>query len=284
MSHLLTSSPGTRSVSTLTPAQLARKRANDREAQRAIRARTKEHIERLESEIDELRGMQNRDQAVQELLRRNRALEDELNRLRESMGLPSSSPYSNNNKTIYDDNMSPGGSAIPSPRTSPFPAGDYAPASNQQLHDYNHAAAAGYVPFPANCETWAATIPAATVPSNVSSPSSSSVGAEDFTTAAPGGQYLPTSAPMIPSPNLNGHLRVGEEIKMEYEDGNDHGFPLDRSPSISRSNSNSNNGTPSLPTMGFHALMPHQMPHQAAHQTAPWGMYPMYYPVQSPVH
>jgi serine phosphatase RsbU (regulator of sigma subunit) len=90
---------GTRSVSTLTPAQLARKRANDREAQRAIRARTKEHIERLESEIDELRGMQNRDQAVQELLRRNRALEDELNRLRESMGLPSSSPYSNNNKT-----------------------------------------------------------------------------------------------------------------------------------------------------------------------------------------
>jgi serine phosphatase RsbU (regulator of sigma subunit) len=97
MSHLLTSAPGTRSVSTLTPAQLARKRANDREAQRAIRARTKEHIERLESEIDELRGMQNRDQAVQELLRRNRALEDELNRLRESMGLPSSSPYSNNN-------------------------------------------------------------------------------------------------------------------------------------------------------------------------------------------
>ncbi|KAH7248379.1 hypothetical protein B0J15DRAFT_400930 [Fusarium solani] len=37
---------GTRSGSTLTPSQLARKGANDREAQRAIRARTKEHIER----------------------------------------------------------------------------------------------------------------------------------------------------------------------------------------------------------------------------------------------
>jgi hypothetical protein len=111
--------------------------------------------------------------------------------------------------------MSTGGSAISSPRTSPFPAGDYAPASSQQLHDYVQAAA-GYVPFPAGCEAWASTIPAATVPSNVSSPSSS-VEPEDFTT---GGQYLPTSAPMIPSPNMNGHLRAGEEIKMEYEDGN----------------------------------------------------------------
>ena len=99
MSHPLTSPPGTRSVSTLTPAQLARKRANDREAQRAIRARTKEHIERLESELDELRGMQNRDQTVQELLRRNRALEDELSRLRESMGVPNSSPYNKSSKS-----------------------------------------------------------------------------------------------------------------------------------------------------------------------------------------
>lgn len=42
---------GSRSVSTLTPAQLSRKRANDREAQRAIRARTKENTERLEREV-----------------------------------------------------------------------------------------------------------------------------------------------------------------------------------------------------------------------------------------
>lgn len=78
---------GTRSVSTLTPAQLARKRANDREAQRAIRARTKEHIENLQREIDELRSQKSRDQTVQELLGRNRALEDEVRRLSESLGI-----------------------------------------------------------------------------------------------------------------------------------------------------------------------------------------------------
>lgn len=88
--------PGTRSVSTLTPSQLARKRANDREAQRAIRARTKEHIERLESELEELKSHQSRDKTVQDLLRRNKALEEELNRLRESLGLSlNSSPFSN---------------------------------------------------------------------------------------------------------------------------------------------------------------------------------------------
>ncbi|KAI1467798.1 uncharacterized protein F4812DRAFT_471178 [Daldinia caldariorum] len=79
--------PGTRSVSTLTPSQLARKRANDREAQRAIRARTKEHIESLEKEIEELRSFQNRDQTIQTLLRRNKALEEELTQIRESMGI-----------------------------------------------------------------------------------------------------------------------------------------------------------------------------------------------------
>jgi hypothetical protein len=39
---------GTRSVNTLSEAQLERKRANDREAQRIIRKRTREHIENLE--------------------------------------------------------------------------------------------------------------------------------------------------------------------------------------------------------------------------------------------
>ncbi|KAK2666777.1 hypothetical protein RAB80_017894 [Fusarium oxysporum f. sp. vasinfectum] len=71
---------GTRSVSTLTPSQLARKRANDRETQRAIRARTKEHIDRLERELEELKSEQSRDQTVKELLRRNQALEEERER------------------------------------------------------------------------------------------------------------------------------------------------------------------------------------------------------------
>lgn len=76
----------------MTPAQLARKRANDREAQRAIRARTKEHIENLEREIEELRSRQNRDETVQDLLRKNRALEEELHRLKESLGIPTNGP------------------------------------------------------------------------------------------------------------------------------------------------------------------------------------------------
>jgi hypothetical protein len=45
---------GTRSVNTLSDAQLERKRANDREAQRIIRQRTKEHIETLERQVAEL--------------------------------------------------------------------------------------------------------------------------------------------------------------------------------------------------------------------------------------
>ncbi|KAF2812771.1 uncharacterized protein BDZ99DRAFT_383396 [Mytilinidion resinicola] len=65
---------GTRSVTTLTATQLERKRASDREAQRAIRERTKNHIESLERRIitqdadSELR--------LTELLQRNNELEN----------------------------------------------------------------------------------------------------------------------------------------------------------------------------------------------------------------
>ncbi|KAM0428140.1 hypothetical protein ACHAPT_007040 [Fusarium lateritium] len=200
---------GTRSVSTLTPSQLARKRANDREAQRAIRARTKEHIERLERELEDLKSKQSRDQTVQELLRRNKALEEELMRLKETMGVSmTSSPYST---PVYDDNLSSGSGAIPSPRGSPFPSGDY-----NSLPDYGQQ----YVPLPNNCESWASTVPCP-VPSNVSSPSSS---ADDYSTG-----YIPTSVPasMLPSNNTStssisavGHNK--DVIKMEYEDVDHH--------------------------------------------------------------
>jgi len=72
-------------VSTLTPAQLARKRANDREAQRAIRARTKEHIERLEKELEVLKAQQSRDETVKGLMARNKKLEAELVVLRDKL-------------------------------------------------------------------------------------------------------------------------------------------------------------------------------------------------------
>ncbi|CAH0001865.1 unnamed protein product [Clonostachys byssicola] len=63
--------PGSRGVANLTPEQLAKKRENDREAQRAIRKRTKEQIETLERRIQELTSQQ----PYQELLAVQRAKE-----------------------------------------------------------------------------------------------------------------------------------------------------------------------------------------------------------------
>ncbi|KAH7132829.1 bZIP transcription factor, partial [Dactylonectria macrodidyma] len=265
---------------TLTPSQLAHKRAIDREGQRALRKRTKEHIESLEREVEDLKSKQSRDQTVQDLLRRNKALEDELSRLKENMGVSTtSSPYSTPGmctsasptrtrkplgdfepcvgaapvglrrlltraaKTVYDDSLSTGSGAIPSPRASPFPSGDYG-----SLPDYSQQ----YVPLPNNCESWANTVP---VPSNVSSPSSSA-NTDDY-----GAGYIPTSVPasMLPSNNtstssisvVGGH----KDIKMEYEDVDHHGAPN--------------------PYM-----------QQQQHQQPAWNMYPaVYYPqAQSSVH
>ena len=52
------SSTSGRGVANLTPEQLNKKRANDREAQRAIRERTKGQIESLERKIQELTSQQ----------------------------------------------------------------------------------------------------------------------------------------------------------------------------------------------------------------------------------
>ena len=90
---------GTRSVSSLNAEQLARKRANDREAQRAIRQRTREHIERLENRIKELsENNPESDAALEAVQRRNAELEEELRYLRRftlfGMAERSSSPSS----------------------------------------------------------------------------------------------------------------------------------------------------------------------------------------------
>lgn len=53
-----TTASSSRGVANLTPEQLARKRANDREAQRAIRERTKNQIDRLNQRIHELESQQ----------------------------------------------------------------------------------------------------------------------------------------------------------------------------------------------------------------------------------
>jgi hypothetical protein len=84
---------GTRSVTTLTTAQLERKRANDREAQRAIRQRTKDHIDTLERQVRDLTAQLDNSSSTRtmELLRRNEELEQENAVLRARLGFPGSS-------------------------------------------------------------------------------------------------------------------------------------------------------------------------------------------------
>lgn len=177
---------GTRSVSTLTPSQLARKRANDREAQRAIRARTKEHIERLERELDQLKSQQNRDEALQELMKRNKALEDEIKRLKALM--PHHHQYSGERTTNSPLMRRYPFSAAPTPKLLLTPSKVYdeplqsIPASitASRASSYTHSVRAspdayGYshIPTPDPPEPWAASIPPVTLPSTVSSPASS---------------------------------------------------------------------------------------------------------------
>ncbi|KAI0154372.1 hypothetical protein GGR57DRAFT_112930 [Xylariaceae sp. FL1272] len=68
--------PGSRGVANLTPEQLAKKRANDREAQRAIRERTKNQIETLEKKIEDLTS-QRPYQELQRVIREKEAVERE---------------------------------------------------------------------------------------------------------------------------------------------------------------------------------------------------------------
>lgn len=194
-------------MSTLTPSQLARKRANDREAQRAIRARTKEHIERLERELEELKGRHSRDEVVQTLMRKNKLLERELAALKESFGIQGR-PYP---APGYDvDGLQPAGSGVSS-RASSF---------GNNSTDYAAVSGFGpsYLPTPEPCESWPSVVPvsAISVPSVVSSPCSSTGHPEDY---VPG--YIPTSVPasmmggaVIPPTAIS----CLDETKVEYED------------------------------------------------------------------
>ena len=71
-----TGTSSSRGVANLTPDQLAKKRANDREAQRAIRERTKNQIENLERKIQELTSQQPY-QELQHVLRQKELVEAE---------------------------------------------------------------------------------------------------------------------------------------------------------------------------------------------------------------
>lgn len=75
---------GTRKVTSLSAEQLERKRANDREAQRTIRERTKKHIDNLEQQVAELRA---KGEHYDDVVRRNAALQDEIKRLRHELAI-----------------------------------------------------------------------------------------------------------------------------------------------------------------------------------------------------
>ncbi|KAB8269460.1 hypothetical protein BDV30DRAFT_242385 [Aspergillus minisclerotigenes] len=73
---------GTRKVTSLSAEQLERKRANDREAQRTIHQRTREHIERLEHQVADLKA---KGEQYDTVLRKNMALENEIMALKQKL-------------------------------------------------------------------------------------------------------------------------------------------------------------------------------------------------------
>lgn len=113
----------------MSPSQLEHKRAHDREAQRANRRRVKDRIVRLEKELEEKRGNIGSSRVYQELLRRNRLLEDEVAKLKNSLAASSSSgmsPASSSPGSI------PEGSGFIDYRTTT----DELPYSNSEVYNY----------------------------------------------------------------------------------------------------------------------------------------------------
>ena len=97
---------GGRKVTTLSAEQLERKRANDREAQRTIRQRTKEHIEHLEQQVAELKA---KAEQFDEVVQRNAALEEEITRLRQQLAMVvGRQPYAEHPGRSSSDNREAG--------------------------------------------------------------------------------------------------------------------------------------------------------------------------------
>ncbi|KAK2591940.1 hypothetical protein QQS21_010382 [Conoideocrella luteorostrata] len=134
-----------RSISGMTAAQRERKRANDRRSQRASRARTRQHIQHLERELENLREMApeeggDENAAIQELIRRNQELQIELVRLQAATS--STQPAESN----YGDLLSPGNLQSPSLRESAhtsqpttYTSGNIPPNDNRpQINSFTH--------------------------------------------------------------------------------------------------------------------------------------------------
>ncbi|OQE23473.1 hypothetical protein PENFLA_c011G04470 [Penicillium flavigenum] len=96
---------GTRKVSTLSAEQLERKRANDREAQRSIRQRTKGHIEQLEAQVSALQSqiakMRVQNERFDEVVQHNAFLENEVIRLKHQLASLTGRPeFASNNEPM----------------------------------------------------------------------------------------------------------------------------------------------------------------------------------------
>lgn len=248
-------------------------------------------------------------------MRRNKALEDELMRLKETMGVsshivngaaagppPNTSPYSSTPGTASSAGTSAATSSMeidtfgvlegaPSLTSSPFTVYDDAgpnstrgspfPGSGYDGSISDYGAASSFVPLPDNASNadgsnWPP-VPNA-IPSTVSSPSSS---VDDYTTTG-GAPYMPTSMPNGMIPSANG------VVKMEFDDGDrDIGFPqhlnndllqlqLQHHQQQAAMLVHSNNSS--------NMSSPDQPPRSMPWVAAP-NMFPMFYPQQqSPVH
>ncbi|KAJ5167297.1 uncharacterized protein N7482_006078 [Penicillium canariense] len=119
---------GTRKVSSLSAEQLERKRANDREAQRSIRQRTKEHIEQLEKQVamlqTQVKEMRPRSE-LDDVLRQNAVLQEEIRRLKHQLagytgqqGFTGSSEQTGPFRGGWDSGEGPSNAASATPTTN----------------------------------------------------------------------------------------------------------------------------------------------------------------------
>ncbi|PSR99019.1 hypothetical protein BD289DRAFT_479801 [Coniella lustricola] len=238
--HKTTKRKGTRSVSSLTPSQLERKRANDREAQRAIRARTKDRIDQLESEVKRLRSITDRDIEWQRMLRRLQLLEEENKALKSGLHISPSEAYN-----PFDDGHS-------SLHSSPV---------DNRSHTYSHSIRAASDPYPSYTnmptpapEAWESTIPV-TVPTSVSSPASCA--AEDYGRFPVSVLNPAVSAPMIDS--------IAAPTSVPYHGGNNN--PVDFDSGVESSDHNYQ----TRPTSRHHTPTSQQYPiHSQSMQQQSW--------------
>ncbi|KAK4191167.1 hypothetical protein QBC35DRAFT_448784 [Podospora australis] len=274
---------GTRSVSTLTPAQLARKRANDREAQRAIRARTKEHIERLEREIEEFKNKQNRDDVIRGLREKCEMLQREVARLQQEiyssrtylaagMSQPSASDYALPLLTTpgqpFDVDVPASAHALPGrPGTFGHPSPEYGQAPGPFP--------ASYLPTPEPCDQWPVVGPVSSI-SVVSSPCSSASHPEDFgyiPTSAPSGLMDSTVMPPTSMPCLDSNTKV------EYEDIDPGTTARRNEPRSLRDWANANEMLPQAADQGYtNPNVPQSSPTYMQPSTWPVYQTPTYYP------